>query len=84
MKTLLRLTIAESQITPEGEFLVKKFSIIDGATGEQIRIAKVTPELKTLLDACHIDIEHFAEFMRLAKKNPVIKKLVNEFDVTLT
>lgn len=79
----LRLIIAESQITEQGEFLIKKFSIIDGNTGEEIRIAKVTPELKILLDSCEIDIENFLKFLTLAQKNTAIKKLVNEFNLVI-
>lgn len=76
--------ITDSLITEEDELLIKKLSIIDGNTGEELRVAKVTPELKQLLDACEIDVENYLQFAEMARKNPAIKKLVNEFNLILT
>lgn len=79
----LKLTISESLITTEGEFLIKRMSIIEGDTGEQLKIAKVTPELKTLLDSIEIDLDTYATWQELKKKNPALSKMVNEFNLIL-
>ena len=79
----IKLKIDEILITEGGELLIKKLSIIDGDTGEQLRVAKISTELKTLLESCEIDITDYITFIELKKKNPALIKLVTDFNLIL-
>lgn len=79
----MKLIPKETQITPEGEIIIKKFAIIDNVSGEEIRIAKVTPELELLIQCIEIDITDYLVFQEMQKKNSNITKLVNTFNLKI-
>jgi hypothetical protein len=81
---MLKLIIKSSELTPEGVILINSFSIIDSSTGDEIRIAKITPELHVFLQSCEIDISDYSTFISMKEKNPVLKKLVTDFNLILT
>lgn len=82
MNKTINLIIKNSEII-NGELLIKKFAIIDGVSGEELRIAKITPELKTLIDSIEIDITDFMHFQEMKKRNPELSKLVKDFNLIL-
>jgi hypothetical protein len=54
-------------------------SVIDGETGQELRIAKLTPELCEYLKMLEFDVDAYFSVMALQKKNPAVKKLCQEF-----
>jgi hypothetical protein len=77
-----RLLFDEIEHTPEG-ILIKKASIIDGVSGEELRIAKLTSELAEFLQSCEIVLDDYLAIKEMQKKNPAFKKLCNHFNLTL-
>lgn len=81
---MIKLIPKITEITLEGELLIKKFAIIDGETGEELRIAKVTPELEKLIKSIEIDITNYMNFIHIKEKNSNFMKLVSDFNLILT
>ena len=79
---MIKLKTKNSEIK-DGK-LVTGFAIIDGISGEELRIAKVNPELKMLIDSVEIDITDFMHWLEMKKKNSNLAKLVKVFNLTLT
>jgi hypothetical protein len=73
-----RLIIKTAEITPEG-LLIRTISIIDGNTGKEIRVAKITPELLNFLKMVEIGVDDYLAIQTLQKKNPNVKKLCENF-----
>lgn len=81
---MIKLTIKESEITQGGELLIKKMAIIDHATGEILKLASISEELRLFLMSCEIDLTDYAQFVAMKEKNPALKKMVNDFNLILT
>lgn len=76
-----RLTILDAELTSDG-ILIKKMAVIDGESGEQLKIAAFTPELFDLIKRTEIDVTNYLAFQDLCAKNPAIKNLINTFNLT--
>ena len=73
-----RIVIKTAEITPDG-ILIRSMSIIDGNTGQELRIAKLTPELLDYLKVLEFDVDAYFAITAMQKKNPALKKLCQEF-----
>lgn len=71
----LSITIQDAEITQSGELLIKKMTIIDRSTGEDVRVAKMTPELLSFLTKVEIELHDYFKI----EENPALKKLCNTF-----
>ncbi len=80
MKT--KLIIKEIVHTSEG-LLIKKCEVIDGVSGEVLRIAKLTPELIRLFKNIEIELDDYMKFITMLDINPNLKKLVKSFNLDL-
>lgn len=58
---------------------VGRLEIIDGVSGETIRIARVSGELIEFLSCIEIEIETWYEVQRMKKKNANFTVLINSF-----
>jgi hypothetical protein len=77
-----RLVIKTAEITPEG-LLIRSMEVIDGATGENLRIANLTPELLEFLKMIEIDVTKYFKVMEMKRKNPNLTQLADTFKLTL-
>ena len=50
---------------------------------QELRIAKLTPELIQLFKALEIELTDYVKFIEMLKINPKLKKLVTDFDLKL-
>lgn len=73
-----RLIIKNAEITPEG-ILIKSMEVIDGVSGETLKIAKLTPELLDFMKRWEVEVSDYFRFESMKKKNPALTKLINEF-----
>jgi hypothetical protein len=73
-----RLVIKTAEITPEG-LLIRSMEVIDGATGENLRIANLTPELLEFLKMIEIDVTKYFKVMEMKRKNPNLTQLADTF-----
>ena len=73
-----RLVIKTAEITPEG-ILIRSMEIIDGESGENIKIAKLTPELLEYLKLIEISVDDYFKVQEMKKKNPAFTKLCETF-----
>lgn len=78
-----RLAIQEIELTEDGNMLITKIAVIDGNTGEHIRIAKITKQLIDFMKIIEIEIDDYFAVQTMMKKNPAVKKLVKEFNLIL-
>ena len=76
-----KLIIKEIEHTERG-LLIKKCSILDSNTSEELRIAKLTPDLMELFKHIEIELDDYVKFMNMAEINPKLKKLVSKFNLT--
>lgn len=51
--------------------------VIDGVSGEHLKIAKLNQELIDFLKCCEIDASDYTSVMRMKEKNPNFMKLCN-------
>ena len=58
---------------------IGRLEIIDGVSGETIRIARASPELLEFLACVEIDIESWYEVQRMKKKNENFTVLIDNF-----
>jgi len=80
MKT--KLIIKEIEHTTGG-LLIKQCAVLDGVSGKELKIAKLTPELVSLFKSIEIDLDDYVKFIQMSDINPAFKKLVNDFDLKL-
>lgn len=73
-----RLIFKEISIEND-KIVVSKASIIDAESGEEIRIAKPTLELISLLSIVEIELDDYFHIQEMKKKNPNFTKLINTF-----
>lgn len=73
-----RLIIKTAEITPDG-LLIRTISVIESDTGEEHRIAKITPELVDYLKMIEIDVSDYFTAQEMKKKNPAFTKLCENF-----
>lgn len=78
MSQSVRLVITEASIVETG-ILISKMSVIDGVSGEVLKIAKLTPELLYFLKMVEIDLTDFMNVQEMKAKNPAFTKLVETF-----
>ena len=78
MSTRLKITTAE--ITDDG-ILIRSIAIIDGVSGETIKVAKLTPELLEFLKCTEIVVDDYFKIMAAKKRNPDFAKLCNTFQL---
>ena len=81
MSKSTRLTIKTIELTDEG-ILIRSMGVIDGNTGEELRIAELTPELTTFLKMVEIDVTKYFQILKMKKKNPNFKNLIDTFNLT--
>lgn len=77
-----KLIIKEIEHTDKG-LLITKCSILDGVNNEELRIAKLTPELIRLFKSIEINLDDYVKFITMVDINPNLKKLVDKFNLTL-
>jgi len=73
-----RLVIKTAEITPDG-ILIRSMEVIDGETGENLRIANLTPELLDFLKMIEIDVTKYFQIQKAKEKNPELKNLIDTF-----
>jgi hypothetical protein len=73
----IHIIISDCQITASGTLEIQKLSLIDSETGESLRIAKITPELVTLLKSIEIDVELYSKI----KDNKKLMYLIKTFNL---
>ena len=78
MQTSTRLVIKTAEITPEG-ILIRSMEVIDGLTGETLKVAKLTPELVDFLKVVEIGVDDYFKIQAAKEKNPNFKKLIENF-----
>lgn len=78
MSQSVRLNITDAEITDAG-ILIKSMSVIDGVSGEVLKVAKLTPELLDFLMLCEIDLTNYFAVQEMKAKNPAFTKLVETF-----
>jgi len=66
-----------------GGLLIKQCAVLDGITGKELKIAKLTPELIRLFKSIEIDLDDYVKFIEMVDINPAFKKLVKDFDLTM-
>ena len=74
----IRLIIKTAELTPDG-ILISSMEVIDGESGERIKIAKATPELLKYLKMIEIDVSGYMTAIEMKKKNSAFTKLCSEF-----
>jgi hypothetical protein len=77
------LRITESELQTSGELLIKQMSLFDKASGELLRIAKITPQLQNYLQGVDFETEKLLNYIEMSKKNPSLRELVSNFNLTL-
>lgn len=80
MKT--KLIIKEIKYTENG-LLIKKCAILDGVSGQELRIAKLTPELMNMFKSIEIGLDDYVKVLEMKKINPNFMKLINKFNLEL-
>lgn len=73
-----RLIIKTAEVTTEG-ILIRTMEVIDGISGETLKIANLNPELCDFLKCVEIDIDAYFELQKLKEKNPNVIKLIDTF-----
>jgi hypothetical protein len=73
-----RLVIKTAEITPDG-ILIRSMNVIDGVSGETIKVAKLTPQLLEFLQLIEIEVDNYFQIIRMKEENPHLKKLINTF-----
>lgn len=75
-----RLIIKTAEITPEG-ILIRSMEIIDGESGENLRIATLTPELLDFLKLLEFSVDDYFKVQEMKKNNPSFTKLIDTFNL---
>lgn len=73
-----RLAITQTELTTDG-LLIKQMEVIDGVSGEVIKIANLTPELAEFFEMLEIEVDDYFKIKAMKEKHPEFRKLVNEF-----
>ena len=73
-----RLVISDVVITDSG-ILIKEMKIIDGQTGETIKLAKFNEHVVNFLKFCELPTRDYLLIQDMQKKNPAFKKLIETF-----
>jgi hypothetical protein len=76
--TNTRLIIKTAEVTPEG-ILIRSMEVIDGISGETLKVSKLTHELCEFLKCVEIDIDRYFELQQMQEKNPSVKILIDTF-----
>lgn len=78
MPQTARLAITSIELTTDG-ILIRSMEVIDGVTGERLKIAKLNNELTEFLKVLEIDVTDFMKVQDMKKKNPAFAKLADTF-----
>lgn len=81
MSGSVRLIIKEASITEAG-ILISSMEVIDGVSGETLKIAKLTPELLDFLKLIEIEVTDYFKVQSMAEQNPAFRKLIDNFKLT--
>jgi putative aminopeptidase FrvX len=74
------LIITKAEITTEG-ILIREMKVVDGVSGEEIKIAKLTQELCDYLKNIEIDPMGYFTVKAMKQKNTAFRKLVTDFNL---
>lgn len=78
MASNARLIIKTSELTDDG-ILIRSMEVIDGVSGETLKIAKLSTELLDYLKMIEIDVTDYLAATEMKKKNPAFRKLCENF-----
>lgn len=70
----VRLIIKTAELKPEG-ILIKSMEVIDGVSGEHLKIAKLNQELIDFMKCFELDATDYMTVMHMKEKNPNFMKL---------
>lgn len=73
-----RIVITEASIE-SGNILITKMKVIDGVSGVDLRIAKITPELLEFLKTIEIGVDDYFDILKAKQDNPGFRKLIETF-----
>lgn len=73
-----RIIISEATLTETG-MLITEMKVIDGITGSDLRIAKITPELLEFLKTVEIGVDDYFDILRTKERKPAFRKLIETF-----
>ncbi len=74
----IRLIIKTAELTADG-ILIRSMEVIDGMSGERLRVAKLTPELLEFLKITEINVTKYLQIQEMKKKNPEVKNFCESF-----
>jgi hypothetical protein len=75
---VIALQIVELEVTEHGTMIINKIAVLDTNTMEEIRPAKITPELGEFFKALLFDVEKYHNAIVMSRKNPALKTFINE------
>jgi hypothetical protein len=73
-----RLIIKTAEVTPEG-ILIRSMEVIDGISGETLKVSKLTPELCEFLKCVELDLDVYFEVQKMRETNPAFTKLIDTY-----
>lgn len=73
-----RIIISEATIEAGG-ILITELKVIDGVTGNDLRIAKITPELLEFLKTVEIGVDDYFAILKAKEQQPAFRKLIETF-----
>lgn len=73
-----RIVITKASIEA-GNILITEMKVIDGVSGVDLRIAKITPELLEFLKTVEIGVDDYFEILKAKQENPEFRKLIENF-----
>jgi hypothetical protein len=73
-----RIVITEASLTETG-ILITEMKVIHGASGNDLRIAKITPELLEFLKMVEIGVDDYFAILKAKEQQPEFRKLIENF-----
>lgn len=73
-----RIVITKASIEA-GNILITEMKVIDGVSGVDLRIAKITPELLEFLKTVEIGVDDYFDILKAKQENPEFRKLIDNF-----
>lgn len=74
----VRLVIKTAELTEEG-ILIRSIEVIDGVSGERLKVSKLNQELTDYLKMIEIDVTDYLAVTTMKKKNPAFTKMCQNF-----
>jgi hypothetical protein len=75
---VIALRIVELEVTDHGTMIINKIAVLDTNTMDEIRPAKITPELGEFLQKVLFDADNYRSAILMSRKNPALKTFINE------